>query len=174
MSALSVLMGSTTSVHAASVVRPGLISSPVRRITQAVVEMNGPKNFLWSQFRCCSTGHKSETLRFGTCKISAIKVIENPDEIVAGEKAIEEFINRLDIRNLPADVRMRSLAAVQRYNVDSEEKGKETETGGEEGEREKAFDMAKNMLGDNMPIDIIEVYTGLTPQEIEALKANKK
>ena len=38
-----------------------------------------------------------------------------------------------------------------------------------EGEREKAMETARSMKADNMPIELISKYTGLTPNEIDAL-----
>jgi predicted transposase/invertase (TIGR01784 family) len=37
-----------------------------------------------------------------------------------------------------------------------------------EGEREKAMETARSMKADNMPIELISKYTGLTPNEIDA------
>ncbi|MCI9084302.1 MAG: hypothetical protein HFH46_01625, partial [Bacilli bacterium] len=40
----------------------------------------------------------------------------------------------------------------------------------EQGSKQEKIDIAKNMLQDNMPIEIIIKYTGLTIKEIESLK----
>ena len=40
----------------------------------------------------------------------------------------------------------------------------------EEGKRENAIETAKSMLKDNMSIKMISKYTGLSKQEIEALR----
>ena len=39
-----------------------------------------------------------------------------------------------------------------------------------EGSKQKEIEIAKNMIKDNMSIDIIIKYTGLTKEEIEKLK----
>lgn len=41
-----------------------------------------------------------------------------------------------------------------------------------EGERNKAIDTAKKMLKYDEPLEKIELYTGLSPSEIEKLKKN--
>ena len=42
----------------------------------------------------------------------------------------------------------------------------EREDGYAEGEYNKALEMAKKMLSDGMPIDLVAKYSGLTPDEI--------
>ena len=47
---------------------------------------------------------------------------------------------------------------------DGEEKGKK------QGELQKSLEIAKNMLKENMPIEVISKLTGLSQEEIEKLK----
>ena len=44
------------------------------------------------------------------------------------------------------------------------------EEGRAEGSKQEKIEIAKNMLKDNMPIDVIVKYTNLTEEEIENLK----
>lgn len=65
-------------------------------------------------------------LRSGTRRIEEVKEIKNPAEVAGGDKAIERFIQRLDIRHLPQEVVDRYHSAIQYYNdtiLDIEEKG---------------------------------------------------
>ncbi len=114
-------------------------------------------------------------MRAGARKISETKEIENPEEIAGGDKAIQEFIDRLDMRHLPMDVRRQYLAQIRYHNdcwADIEEKAEAK--GRAEGEKEKAFDIAKKMLNRNVSINAIAEDTGLTVDEIKDLKGRKK
>ncbi len=110
---------------------------------------------------------RDETLKSGVHKISETKEIDNPDEISGGDKAIQEFIDRLDMRHLPMDVRTRYLSAIQYYNdsiVDIDEKAEER--GVSKGKIEEKQEIAKKMLDQNLPIGVIVTCTGLTENEI--------
>jgi len=63
------------------------------------------------------------------------------------------------------------VSAEERGRVEGRAEGRAE--GLQEGENVKAIEIARKMLEDNMPIDIIVKYSGLTKDEIEILK-NKK
>ena len=106
-------------------------------------------------------------LRHGARKIEEIREIKNPKEVAGGDKAIERFIQRLDIRHLPQEVIDRYHSAIQYYNetiLDIEERAEE------KGEKVAKVEIARGMLRDKMSIAIIAKYTGLTADEIKAIK----
>jgi predicted transposase/invertase (TIGR01784 family) len=113
-------------------------------------------------------------LRYGARRIEEVKEIEDPEEVAAGDKAIERFIQRLDLRHLPQEVVDRYHSAIQYYNdtiVDIEEKG--MTKGIAKGEKKKAIDIAKKMLKRNRPIEEIMEDTELTREEVEAIRAGR-
>ncbi len=110
-------------------------------------------------------------LRYGARKIEEVKEIKNPKAVTGGNKAIEKFIQRLDVRHLPQEVIDRYHSAIQYYNdtiLDIEEKAEEK--GKTEGEKTKAIEIARGMLRKKMDVRLIAKYTGLTEDEILAIK----
>lgn len=106
---------------------------------------------------------QEKALRHGARKIPATKSIENPEELAAGDEAMKEFIDSLDIRHLPEEVRERYHRTIQYYNdsiVDIAEKA----------EKNKATEIARNLLAMNLPIHQIQQATGLTEAEINDLR----
>lgn len=80
---------------------------------------------------------KDSSMRSGVKKLPETKEIEDPEVIAGKDEAIREFIERVDIKNLPYEVRDRYLRAVRYYNtaiLDIEEKA--TQKGRKEGQIE--------------------------------------
>ena len=78
-----------------------------------------------------------------------------------------------EVSKLSKKERLEYDQALKRYRdtlnamTGAEQKGRAE--GRAEGEREKAMETARSMKADNMPIELISKYTGLTPNEIDAL-----
>ena len=78
-----------------------------------------------------------------------------------------------EVSKLSMKERLEYDQALKRYRdtlnamTGAEQKGRAE--GRAEGEREKAMETARSMKADNMPIELISKYTGLTPNEIDAL-----
>lgn len=126
---------------------------------------------------------QEKALRYGARKIPETKAIEDPEELAAGDAAMKEFIDSLDIRHLPQAVREQYIRNLRYYNdswADIEEKAtargeargieKGKAEGKAEGENAKAIEIALGMLKDKLPISTIVKYTGLTADEIKAIK----
>lgn len=68
---------------------------------------------------------KDSSLRSGVKKITEIKEIEDPEIIAGSDPSIREFIERVDVKHLPQEVRDRYMRAITYYNysiIDIEEK----------------------------------------------------
>jgi predicted transposase/invertase (TIGR01784 family) len=93
------------------------------------------------------------------------KVIYKKDESSLTNKSDDEIFQPLDNVRLAL-----SLDDSSRYEgyVDGHIAGREEgrAEGRAEGEHQKALEMAKKMLSDGMPIDLVAKYSGLTPDEI--------
>ncbi len=93
------------------------------------------------------------------------KVIYKKDESSLTNKSDDEILQPLDNDRLAL-----SLDDSSRYAgyVDGHIAGREEgrAEGRAEGEYQKALEMAKKMLSDGMPIDLVAKYSGLTPDEI--------
>ncbi len=82
---------------------------------------------------------------------------------------IKSAYEQLQVISQDKDKRMEYEArqkAIRDYNqsvLEAEQRGRE------DGERQKAIQIAKNMLGDNLPAETISKFTGLPLQDIEAL-----
>ena len=89
------------------------------------------------------------------------KVIYKKDESSLTNKSDDEILQPLDNDRLAL-----SLDDSSRYEgyVNGHIAGREE--GRAEGEYQKALEMAKKMLSDGMPIDLVAKYSGLTPDEI--------
>ena len=78
-----------------------------------------------------------------------------------------------EVSKLSKEERIKYDQALKRYRdtlnamTGAEQKGRAE--GRAEGERGKAMDSARRMKADNMPVELISKYTGLTSGEIEQL-----
>lgn len=116
---------------------------------------------------------KDSSIRSGVTKISETKEIEDP-EIIAGEDpAIREFIDRVNIKNLPYEVRERYISALRYYNdciLDIQEKGEKK--GREAGLKEGLLKAVRAMKKRNVPdVEIAKIANelGLTETDISEL-----
>ncbi len=90
-----------------------------------------------------------------------MKEIGNGDErMEQALKFMEEFLNDEEIRNV-----YDKINDVERYA-----KRQGVKEGKAEGRRDEKFEIARNMLKINLDITSIMAVTGLTKNEIEALK----
>gem|GEM_PF-4532024 len=107
-----------------------------------------------------SIRHMSEKRSSGVKvpKISAEKVIEDPDLLAGGDEGILAFLRRIEVANLPKDVLARHYQSVQYHNDIVE------------AEHVKATESAKKMLQRNRPIEEIIEDIGLTLEEIETIQ----
>ena len=83
---------------------------------------------------------KEQTLRKGAVTIPVTKELQEIELIANRNPGIREFIERIDVKNLPNQVRDRHMRAIQYYNttiIDIEEKA--VERGIEKGKREGLF-----------------------------------
>lgn len=55
-------------------------------------------------------------MRSGTAKLSTTKYIEDFNLVIENDPAIREFIERIDVNNLPNSVRERYLSDLEKYN----------------------------------------------------------
>jgi predicted transposase/invertase (TIGR01784 family) len=85
---------------------------------------------------------------------------------------IREFIERIDVKNLPHEVRDRYMRSIHYYNttiVDIEEKA--VEKGFEKGKKETSVKIAHELKKLKIPTDQIVKATGLSAAEIDDIKA---
>ena len=91
-----------------------------------------------------------------------------------GDRFMEEIKDKVYLLNEDPEIIEQLYVEGEERRVRNTERklGREEglEQGLEQGYKEKSIEIAKNMLKDNMDIDIITKYTGLTPDEIEYLK----
>ena len=122
---------------------------------------------------------QEKALRHGARKIPETKAIEDPEELAAGDEAMKEFIDSLDVRHLPQAVREQYIRNLRYYNdswADIEEKAtargeaRGIEKGKAEGENAKAIEIARNLKSMNLSIEQIRAATGLTADEIKTIK----
>ena len=114
---------------------------------------------------------KDTALKSGVKAIPETKEIEDIELVANRNPGIREFIERIDVNNLPAEVRDRYVRAIHYYNttiVDIEEKGKEM--GIEIGKKEGLLKAAFAMKSFGIPDDKIAEKLGLNQQEMESLK----
>lgn len=71
-----------------------------------------------SQLERWASLFQEKALRHGSRKIPETKAIEYPEELAAGDAAMKEFIDSLDVRHLPQAVREQYIRNI-RYNNDS-------------------------------------------------------
>ena len=111
---------------------------------------------------------KDSSLRTGVKKILETKEIQDPEIVAGPDKAITAFIDRVNVKNLPQEVRDRYIRSLNYYNttiLDIEDKA--TERGVEQGIEK----VAKNMLKSRKPIEEIMEMTGLSREQIKNLEA---
>jgi predicted transposase/invertase (TIGR01784 family) len=126
---------------------------------------------------------QEKTLRHGARKIPETKAIEDPEELAAGDEAMKEFIDSLDVRHLPQAVREQYIRNLRYYNdswADIEEKAnaraearvleKGKTEGKAEGQTAAKIEIARNLKLMNLSIEQIRAATGLTADEIKAIK----
>ena len=118
---------------------------------------------------------KDTALKSGTTKIPETKDIEDIELVANRNPGIREFIERIDVNNLPAEVRDRHVRAIHYYNttiVDIEEKGieKGIEKGKAIGKREGLLQASCAMKKFGIPDDKIAEALGLNQQEMQSLK----
>ena len=114
---------------------------------------------------------KDTALKSGVKAIPETKEIEDIELVANRNPGIREFIERIDVNNLPAEVRDRYLRDIHYYNttiVDIEEKG--IEKGIEIGKKEGLLQAAFAMKSFGIPDDQIAEKLGLNQQEMESLK----
>lgn len=91
-------------------------------------------------------------------------------------KAIKKAIGELE--QVSGDEKIRRIAELKEKYIRDEQasleyaKDEGYKTGKEEGRNERNLEVAKNLLKQNITIDIISKATGLTQEEIEKLKKN--
>jgi PD-(D/E)XK nuclease family transposase len=110
---------------------------------------------------------KDTALKSGAKKIPETKEIEDIELVANRNPGIREFIERIDVKNLPAEVHDRYVRAIHYYNttiVDIEEKGKAI------GRKEGILQAACAMKEIGIPDEKIAEALGLNQQEMESLK----
>ncbi len=110
---------------------------------------------------------KDSSLRTGVKKILETKEIQDPEIVAGPDKAITAFIDRVNVKNLPQEVRDRYIRSLNYYNttiLDIEDKA--TERGVEQGIEK----VAKNMLKSRKSIEEIMEMTGLSREQIKNLE----
>jgi hypothetical protein len=120
---------------------------------------------------------KDTALKSGVTSIPETKEIEDIELVANRNPGIREFIERIDVKNLPAEVRDRYVRAIHYYNttiVDIEEKGvqKGIEIGIEKGHKKGLLQAACAMKKFGIPDDQIAEQLGLNQQEMESLKSS--
>ena len=134
---------------------------------------------------------KDAALKSGTKTIPETKEIEGIELIANRNPGIRDFVERLDVNNLPAEVRDRYMRDIRYYNttiLDIEEKGKQEglkegrqeglkegkqeglKEGLKEGKKEGIFEAALVMKKLGIPDDKIAEELRLTQEEMEFLK----
>ena len=110
---------------------------------------------------------KDPSLRTGVKKILETKDIQDPEIVAGSDRAITAFIDRVNVKNLPQEVRDRYIRALNYCNttiVDIEDKA--TERGIEQGIEK----VARNLLKDGMSVEAVARNTGLSEEQIKKLK----
>lgn len=105
---------------------------------------------------------KDSSMRSGVTKISETKEIEDPEAIAGEDQAIREFIDRVNIKHLPYEVRERYINAISYYNgciLDIQEKAEER------GRKE----VAKNLLKGGMKPEDVAINTNLSEEQVGEL-----
>jgi hypothetical protein len=126
--------------------------------------LNKPVEQLSSTIERWAYLFKDSSMRTGVEEIPETREIQDPKGIAGGDKAISDFIERINMKNLPEEVRERYIRTLNYYNttiLDIEEKAREK--GIEQGVQR----VAENMLKANKPINEIMEMTGLSEEQIK-------
>ena len=122
---------------------------------------------------------KDSSLKSGVTKISEIKEIIDADLIAGGNHAIRAFIDRVNIENLPKEVRERYIRSLAYFNdtiLDIRDKALEKgkAEGAQIGRAEAMKETAIKMLGKSIDIKIICDITNLSEEEIKSINSHEK
>ncbi len=122
---------------------------------------------------------KDPSLSSGVTKISEIKEIIDPDLIAGGNHAIKAFIERVNIDNLPQEVRERYIRSLAYFNdtiLDIRDKALEKgkAEGKQIGKEQEKKETAVKMLKMDMDIKIISQITELSEEDIKSLNTTEK
>lgn len=85
------------------------------------------------------------------------------NEISMGDDLMEEVNKELNSLSDDKIIQME-------YDYDEKLRYEATQVGLEQGSKQKSIEIAKKMLEDNTPVELIEKYTSLSKEEIEGLK----
>ena len=102
-------------------------------------------------------------------KVLVMHLLDSKEELLRiskGDKELETMAKDIIDFSSDDDVYLEMLEELAR-NIDINEAKKE---GVSKGERAKSIDIAKNMIKDNVPIDVISRYTSLSIEEIQNIK----
>jgi hypothetical protein len=138
---------------------------PNRIVLLMLDHLNKPAAELKTPIEDWAYVFKDRALRSGVEKIPETKELEDIEIIANRNPGIREFIERIDVNNLPDEVRDRYMRAIHYYNttiVDIEEKGVA------KGILKVALGMKK--LG--IPNEQIATATGLSPAEVSEIKVD--
>ena len=89
-----------------------------------------------------------------------------PKKVTSTDTGINKAVHLFDRLSSP-EQKKAQIRAIEKYEMD---RGSEIATAMHMGERKKAIETAKNMLSDNLPIDVVAKYTGLSIEEIKSLE----
>lgn len=145
---------------------------PNRIVLLMLNHLNKPASELKTPIEDWAYVFKDRALRSGVEKIPETKELEDIELIANRNPGIREFIERIDVKNLPHEVRDRYMRAIHYYNttiVDIEEKA--VEKGFEKGKKETSVKIAHELKKLNIPTDQIVKATGLSAAEIDGIKS---
>ena len=154
---------------------------PNRIILLMLDHLNKPAADLNTPIEDWAYVFKDRALRAGIEKIPETKELEDIELIANRNPGIREFIERIDVNNLPNEVRDRYMRAIHYYNttiMDIEEKGiekgiaKGISKGKEEGIKEASVKIAHELKKMKMSTQQIATATGLSISEIDAIKVD--
>lgn len=145
---------------------------PNRIVLLMLNHLNKPASELKTPIEDWAYVFKDRALRSGVEKIPETKELEDIELIANRNPGIREFIERIDVKNLPHEVRDRYMRAIHYYNttiVDIEEKA--VEKGFEKGKKETSVKIAHELKKLQIPTDQIVKATGLSAAEIDGIKS---
>ena len=145
---------------------------PNRIVLLMLNHLNKPASELKTPIEDWAYVFKDRALRSGVEKIPETKELEDIELIANRNPGIREFIERIDVKNLPHEVRDRYMRSIHYYNttiVDIEEKA--VEKGFEKGKKETSVKIAHELKKLKIPTDQIVKATGLSAAEIDDIKA---
>ena len=148
---------------------------PTRIVLLMLNHMNKPASELKTPIEDWAYVFKDQDLRSGVQKIPETKELDDIELIANRNPGIKEFIDRIDVQNLPFEVRDRHMRTIHYYNttiLDIEEKAEEKgnikghKTGKQEGLIEAARAIKK--IGNMTDAEIASAF-GLTESEVSIL-----